>query len=340
MTQTMQSNPRLGLWAVLIAVAALGVPTWAQSRWDGSSLTVYANPNFSGQSASFRDDTPNMVPFNLNDKISSIQVPNGETWEVCQDIDYANQCQVLTGSVSDLRSMGWNDRISSLRRINNDSFRQGGFRDDGYRGRRSDGVFGAEGSGSGVTVYANPNFGGQSASFRDDTASMVPYNLNDKISSIQIPNGEVWEVCQDVDYGNQCQVLSGSVADLRSIGWNDRISSLRRTNNNNNRRFRDWRSGRGNEPGVQQGLVFYAQNGYRGASRLVTTASSNMGFSARQGSVQLRGGGSWEVCDGSGRCATINQDVSDVSQLGLNGRITSARFVNRNRGIGRDRDDN
>jgi hypothetical protein len=75
-------------------------------------------------------------------------------------------------------------------------------------------------------------------------------NLNDKISSIRIPTGETWEVCQDIDYGNQCQVLSSSVADLRSIGWNDRISSLPRTNNNNGR-FRDRRSGSGNVEGVE-----------------------------------------------------------------------------------------
>jgi hypothetical protein len=337
MTQTIRPNARLGLWTVLIAVTALGVPTSAQSRWDGSGVTVYADPNFSGQSASFRDDTPNLVPYNLNDKISSIQIPTGETWEVCQDVDYGNQCQALTGSVSDLRNMGWNDRISSLRRINT-----GGFRDDGFRNRRSGGVFAPEDGGRDLTVYVNPNFSGQSATFRDDTPNMVPYNLNDKISSIQIPTGDTWEVCQDVDYGNQCQVLSSSVADLRSIGWNDRISSLRRISNNNGR-FRDRRFGGGNGEGVGHGLVFYAQTEYRGASMLVTTASSNMGFPARQGSVQLRGGGTWEVCDGSGRCASINQDVSNVSQLGLNGRITSVRPVNssgwdrRNRGIGWNR---
>ena len=320
----MRLNARLGLWAALIVVA-LCASASAQSRWDNRGVTVYADPNFRGQNASLGDDTPDIGSYNLNDKISSIQIPSGETWEVCQDVDYRNECHMLSGSVSDLRSMGWNDRISSLRRINNN----GGFRD-----RRSGGVFAREGGGQ-ITVYANPNFGGQRASFGDDTASMIPYNLNDKISSIQIPDGEAWEVCQDVDYGNRCELLSGNVADLRSIGWNDRISSLRRADDNSGR-FRDRRSNRGNAPGGQQGLVFYAQNGYRGASRLVTTNSSNMGFSARQGSVQLRGGGAWEVCDGAGRCATINEDVSDVSALGLSGRISSARPLNRNRGIGRN----
>ena len=31
-------------------------------------ITVYADPNFKGQSASFRDDTPNLALDRLNDK--------------------------------------------------------------------------------------------------------------------------------------------------------------------------------------------------------------------------------------------------------------------------------
>jgi hypothetical protein len=198
-------------------------------------------------------------------------------------------------------------------------------------------------NGAGITVYTNPDFSGQSASFRDDTPTLVPYGLNDKISSIDIPNGETWEVCQDVNYGNRCQVLSGSVSDLRSMGWNDRISSLRRINNGgfrgrqsgnvygNNGGYRDPRS-----TGVQQGLLFYDRPGFRGSSRLVTGNSSNVGFSARQGSVELRGGGPWEVCDGSGRCVTLNRDVSDLSQLGLSGRITSVRQANNSQRYGSD----
>jgi hypothetical protein len=159
--------------------------------------------------------------------------------------------------------------------------------------------------------------------------------MNDKVSSIRIPNGEAWEVCQDINYGNQCEVLSTSVADLRQTGWSDRISSLRRVNNSG---YRDPRADGG--PGVrqgQQGLVFYNRPGYRGASTLVTGASSNVGFPAWQGSVQIRGGGAWELCDNSGECATIDQDVSDVLELGLSDRITSARVVNNSR-YRRDRD--
>jgi hypothetical protein len=188
-------------------------------------------------------------------------------------------------------------------------------------------------------VYVNPNFSGESASFRSDTPNLVPSGLNDQVSSIRIPNGETWEMCQDVDYGNQCQSLSSSVSDLRSIGWDNRISSLRRTDGNGgfgDGRYRGRRSDGGNAPSVQQRLVFYDRPGYKGTFSSVTSGSTTA-FSAKQGSVQLRGGGTWELCNESGRCATIDQDVSKMSQLKLNGRITSARLVNdsqdrRNRG--------
>jgi len=321
-TRRNAGNLQVTLWALLFAVTALGVATSAQWRREAvSGLTVYADINFGGPSASFRDDTSNLVSAGWNDNISSIRVPNGETWEVCQDVNYGNRCQALSDSVADLRAMGWNDRISSLRRINN-----GRLRDDGFRGRRSGGE--PEYSGIGVTVYADPDFRGQSATLRNATPNLVPYGVNDKISSIRIPGGEAWEVCQDINYGNRCQVLSSSVADLRSMGWNDRISSLRRVDNSEYRGVpRDRRSG-GVFQSAQQGLLFFDRPGYKGSSTLVTGGSSNVRFLARRGSVQLRGGGTWELCDSSESCVTINQDVSDVSDLGLNDRITSARIVN------------
>jgi Beta/Gamma crystallin len=302
------------------------------NRSDGSGMgvTLYVDPNFRGQSASFRDDTPNLVPFNLNDKVSSIRIPTGESWQMCVDIDYRSQCQPLTDSVADLRSMGWNDRISSLRRVN----------DGGYGDRRSDRSIGTTGGGTSVTVYDGPNFRGQSVTFRDDRPNLVSFNMNDRVSSIRISDGEAWEVCQDIDYGNQCQVLASSVVDLRSMGWNDRISSLRRADNGGYRDggSRDRRPDGVFQNGAQQGLMFYDQSNYRGRSTLVTSGSSaRMGFPTRQGSIQVRGAGAWELCDGSGNCATINQNVPDISRIGLNDRITSARIVN-NSQYRRDRD--
>jgi len=155
----------------------------------------------------------------------------------------------------------------------------------------------------------------------------VPDKINDKVSSIRVAGGEAWEVCEDSDYRGQCQPLSGSVADLSTKGGNDRISSLRPVDN---ARFRDRRSGDVSPTGADQALLFFDRSGFMGSSTLVKAGASNLRLAGWQGSVELRGGGAWELCDSSGTCVTIDQDVADISRLGLKGQITSARPVNPN----------
>jgi hypothetical protein len=192
--------------------------------------------------------------------------------------------------------------------------------------------------GTGITVYTNPNFAGESVSFRDDMPDLRAYSLNDKISSLSIANGESWEVCQDTNYANRCQVFSGSVSNLRDMGWNDRISSLRRVNasyNNGRRQDGVFLPGASNR---SQRLVLYDRPFFRGTSTVVNN-DANVGLGSRLGSAEVSGG-TWQLCDRTGRCATITQDVPDLSRLGLSGRITSARLVNRSQAsgaYGRDR---
>jgi hypothetical protein len=308
--------------AVVIATAALGGTASAQFGWRGG-VTVYTDDNFRGQSATLRGDTPSLVPLGLNDRVRSIRIPDGQAWEVCVDVDYGNQCQVIEGSVADLGSMGWGDRISSLRRVGGTSASR---RYDPYYGDNR--PVGTGGVVNGATVFTDPNFRGQAVSLRGAVSNLVPSGLNDKISSIQIPDGEAWEVCADVEYGNQCQVFSGSVADLRGMGWNDRISSMRPVRSGAYRRNNGgsvYNDGNIYNNGGE-GLVFFGRTNYRGATRTVTGGATNVGWAAR--SIQLRDDRPWQVCDASGSCVTITESVADVSQLGLNGRITSVRPVN------------
>jgi len=177
--------------------------------------------------------------------------------------------------------------------------------------------------GTGITVFTNPDFRGQSASFRNDTPDLRGYGLNDKVSSLEIADGESWELCQDINFANRCQVFSGSVSNLRDVGWNDRISSLRRVNSAYNNR----RNGGFGLPNESNGaLVLYDRPFYRGSSTVVNN-DSNAGLGNSLGSAQVRGG-AWQLCDRNGRCATLTQDVPDLSRLGLMGRVTSARQLN------------
>ena len=64
--------------AVVVALClGVGVSLSAQSRRYNTGITVYSNPNFRGESATFRNDTPDLRGYGLNDKVSSIDIPNG-----------------------------------------------------------------------------------------------------------------------------------------------------------------------------------------------------------------------------------------------------------------------
>ena len=211
--------------------------------------------------------------------------------------------------------------------------------------RRGRGINGYGGYG-GITVYEDPNFRGDSVSFRNEVADLRAEGLNDEISSLAVDGNQAWEVCRDVNFSGPCRVFSGSVYDLRAEGWNDRISSMRavgfaRNNNgggwgNNGGGWGNNGGGRGNNGGAwgnasrQSRLVFYDRTNFRGDSRDLFNNSANLGsFGDRARSVQVYGG-TWELCDGSSwnaRCVTVNQSVSDLRSLGLRNGVSSVREV-------------
>jgi len=82
--------------------------------WGNTSITVYRDANFRGQSMTFREEIPNLRNSGMNDAISSMRLGRG-SWEVCEDANYRGRCQVINGDVRDLGRTGMNDRISSLR---------------------------------------------------------------------------------------------------------------------------------------------------------------------------------------------------------------------------------
>jgi Beta/Gamma crystallin len=186
---------------------------------------------------------------------------------------------------------------------------------------------------TGITVYEDPDFRGDSVSFRDGVPDLRDHGLNDRITSIAVDGNQAWEVCRDVNFTGGCRVFTGPVDDLREEGWNDRISSLRPVafsrgvwggnggwGNNRNRDVRN-RAG-------QSRLVLYERPNFRGDSRDIVNSSNTLGSvgdSAR--SVQVYGG-AWELCEGvfrNARCVTVTDDVSDLRNLGLRNGITSAR---------------
>jgi hypothetical protein len=152
-------------------------------------------------------------------------------------------------------------------------------------------------------------------------------------------------------------VITGEIADLRSLGFNDRAQSLLLRGSQNwevctdsyfqnclvvntdwpdLRRLekdrsissvRPWsQAGGAWPPAAAQGrLVLYDDPGYRGRSMTLTSVEADI-FDM-SGAESARITGSWQLCEGSqftGRCATVTADVSDLRNAGLR-RVLSAR---------------
>lgn len=193
----------------------------------------------------------------------------------------------------------------------------------GQRGARARG-----GAGVGITVYEDENFRGRSATFRNDVPDLGrAAGMNDRITSLRIPRGESWEVCENNNYGGRCQVFSASTANV-GRGWNDRISSLRRVRGNGGGGFRPPMPG----PGGRGRIVLFSERGFRGRSVSVSGSESYLAaFNDRAQSVQVFGG-AWQLCEDSefrGRCVTVSSNVADLGSL--RGKVSSARPLARGR---------
>ena len=177
--------------------------------------------------------------------------------------------------------------------------------------------------GVGITVYDDSGYRGENATFRSDQPDLGRSRFANRISSLQVAPGEVWEVCEGANYRQPCQVFSGTEPDLRQRRWNDRISSLRRV-----------RSGRGgggfppNPPSGRRGLVLYSDESFRGQARAVNGPTSSLGsFNDRARSVRVHSG-TWELCEDDnygGQCRTVDRDWPDLGRVGLSKRVSSVR---------------
>jgi hypothetical protein len=202
---------RRSLAVVLVACvsAALGA-TQNRTTTISSGIAVYQDANYEGVSRTFTLDVPNLDSSGLNDRISSIVVAPGETWELCVDSNYRGECTTITEREPNLQESGWNDRISSMRRL---------------RGRGSAGQGGRSIGGAALELFAGTNYSGQRKLVTAAVANFREIDFNDRAGSIRVRGG-IWEVCISADY-DDCRVLQDDVPDLRTMGLARVISSAR-----------------------------------------------------------------------------------------------------------------
>ncbi len=96
-----------------LALAAMLLTTQALAQ-----ITFYENEGFRGRAFAANQRVNNLQRAGFNDRASSVIVDQGR-WEVCEHASFGGQCMILRrGSYDSLARMGMNDRISSVRPMN------------------------------------------------------------------------------------------------------------------------------------------------------------------------------------------------------------------------------
>jgi len=160
-----------------------------------------------------------------------------------------------------------------------------------------------------------------------------------------IPGGSYQQSCQNVRYTDQRGPRARLTADCADRSGRFQRTSIDPRNCRGDIYNRDgrldcaesgraWRGQRGDQAYYRGSYITLFDNaGLGGTSRSFDGAIENLsqlGFNDRAGSVEVHGGGSWELCDDSGfrgRCVTVRGRVN-LAQAGLENRVSSIRPVN------------
>ena len=285
---------------------ALALTTVALATQAVAQVTFYEREGFQGDSFTTRRQIADFGRFGFNDRASSVVVAGEgpERWQVCEDVRFGGACVVLRpGQYPTLRSMGLNNRISSLQTM-----------------PREEAAAPVSGR---IVFYENQNLGGRSFAAQEEIANFAQSGFNDRISSIEV-FGEPWLVCRDSAFAGPCVVLrEGKYPSLAEMGLNNRISSMRKAD-------RDTSASTG-----PARVIFYEGENYGGRSFTTQGDVANFGragFNDRASSVEVFGG--WfEVCQGGGHAAPCVMlrpgKYPSLRAMGLDDRISSVRLLGR-----------
>lgn len=97
---------------------ALGAAAVLFATQAAAQITFYEHDGYRGRAFTTDKQVWNFERIGFNDRASSVVVDRGR-WEVCTDARFEGKCVVLRrGNYESLRGLGLNDRISSVRPVN------------------------------------------------------------------------------------------------------------------------------------------------------------------------------------------------------------------------------
>jgi hypothetical protein len=328
---------------ILLGAASVSGQTWGRPPEPRTGACFYEHNNFGGRyfCARVGAATAQVSP-GMNNQISSIRVFGDAEVIVFREIGFAGQSRSFDTDMSDLRRVGWNDRISSFR-VETRGSRGGGGENWGMSwGRPSV-------PRAGACFYRDINFGGQYfCAPVGATPTQVPPGMNDQISSIRVIGNAVVTVFREAGFQGQARSFDYDMSDLRRVGLNDRISSFRveprgSSDGAEADRGGNWEMAWGRPSVPRSGACFYRDINYGGqyfcAPVGATAAQVPVGMNDQISSIRVFGNAEVVVFRESGfqgQSGRFGSDINDLRIVKLNDRISSFRVGTRGSSYGRN----
>jgi Beta/Gamma crystallin len=98
----------------LIAGLAGGAAVAAAPDSTHTSITVYDQPNFRGQSLTFERGVPSLARLGFNDKVASVRISGSRDWVLCEHRNFMGKCVRIHSKAKDLKRQGIVGQVSSL----------------------------------------------------------------------------------------------------------------------------------------------------------------------------------------------------------------------------------
>lgn len=183
----------------------------------GNQVIFYRDIKYTGMSRSFSPGnfTLGSLGF-LGGNISSVYIPRG--WSVTARARNG-RTQTFTASNAMLASVGWDNQITSGVITMNQPGRPGG------------GSGGGNGGGSGnrpvVALYFDLDYRGNMVNFPTGTFKALGVNVAQNITSITVSPGYAVQVFRKPNLKGRSQIFTTSINDLRRVGWDNQVASIR-----------------------------------------------------------------------------------------------------------------
>lgn len=300
-------------------------------NYSPDDIVVFADRNFQGAGQVLAEGRYNDTDLTVeNDDISSIKIPQGYTIRLFEDGGFDGSFIDLKSEVSDLNSIRWNDRVSSIQVF------------------KGNAPTTTTSTGNSALLYQHGNYGGRNQSLGAGKYASRDFGLAQDLTSLRIAQGFYVRLYEQDNFQGNSVDVSNDVSDLSDIGWNDKVMSLeiirgisptQSFNNNNNS---NWNNSSGfnnnaNNIGANQ-VVIYQTSNYNGKMQALTEGDyptlSNLnvrnydvssirvpvGFAVRLYSRE----------NGQGSFVDITQDVPNLSNMGWDNRAMSMQIIRSN----------